>query len=132
MRASVVSKPLGRRESLGTSPTAAVGIAATGLINPKSLFAATTSGSAFQPLLSIGYAPAVPWNGNSAPLRSAESNLTPDPYFITRGARVAVLGSNRSPNQKNAPRSLYLDAIFPATSLAAIGGAPFAFCPPAG
>ncbi len=132
MKASVVSKPLGRREFLRISSTAVVGIAATGLINPKSLFAATTSGSAFQPLLSIGYAPAVPWNGNSAPLRSADSNLTPDPYFITRGARVAVLGSNRSPNQKNAPGSLYLDAIFPANSGAASEDSRFGFWSVAG
>src|SRR5258708_16278015 len=132
MKASVVSKPLGRREFLRISSTAVVGIAATGLINPKSLFAATTSGSAFPPPLAVGYAPAVPWNSNSAPLRSADSNLTPDPYFITRGARVAVLGSNRSPNQKNAPGSLYLDAIFPANSGAASEDSRFGFWSVAG
>jgi hypothetical protein len=132
MNTRAVSRPLARREFLRIGTTAVIGIAATGLLNPKSLFAITTGGAAFQPLLSIGYAPAVPWNGNSAPLRSADSNLTPDPYFITRGARVAVLGSGRSPNQTNAPGSLYLDAIFPANSGAASESSRFGFWSVAG
>ena len=132
MKAGVVFQQLARREFLRISSTAVIGIAASGLINPKALFGATTAGSAFQPLLSIGYAPVVPWGGGFVPLASAEGNLTPDPLFIMRGARVTVHGSERSPNQKNAPGSLYLDAIFPAISGAASEDSRFGFWSVAG
>ena len=132
MKVSAVSKPLARREFLRISSTAVIGIAASGLINPKALFAATTANSTFQPLLSIGYAPVVPWGGGFVSLASADSNLTPDPLFIMRGARVTVQGSERSPNQKNTPGSLYLDAIFPANSGAASEDSRFGFWSVAG
>src|SRR5258708_14986657 len=89
MKATFVSQPLARREFLRISSTAVIGIAASGLINPKALVAATTAGSAaFQPLLSIGYAPALVWGDGSMALTSADRNLSPDPLFIARGARV--------------------------------------------
>jgi hypothetical protein len=133
MKATFVSQPLARREFLRISSTAVIGIAASGLINPKALLAATTANAAtFQPLLSIGYAPVLTWGDGSVALTSADRNLTPDPMFISRGARVTVEGSNRSPNQKNAPGSLYLDAIFQANSGAASDNARFGFWSVAG
>src|SRR5260221_3379032 len=133
MKASFVSKPLARREFLRISSTAVVGIAASGLINPKALLAATTAtGAAFQPLLSIGYAPQLPWGDGAVALTSADNNLTPDPLFIMRGARVTVQGSSRSQNQQNAPGSLFLDAIFQANSGASTDNSRFAFWSVAG
>lgn len=116
MKARVFSKPLARREFLRISSTAVIGIAASGLVSPRRLLAATTDSSAFQPLISIGYAPSIIGGDGSMRLISAGNNLTPDPLFISRGARVTVLGSDRSPSQKNAPGSLYLDAVFPGIS----------------
>jgi hypothetical protein len=133
MKATFVSQPLARREFLRISSTAVIGIAATGLINPKALLAATTAeAAAFQPLLSIGYAPTMTWGDGTMALTSADRNLTPDPLFLARGARVTVLGSNRSPNQKNAPGSLYLDAIFQANTGAASDNSRFGFWSVAG
>jgi hypothetical protein len=133
MKATFVSRPLARREFLRISSTAVVGIAASGLINPKALLAATTAtGAAFQPLLSIGYAPHLPWGDGAVALTAADSNLYPDPLFIQRGARVTVLGSSRSQNQKNAPGSLFLDAIFQANSGASSDNSRFGFWSVAG
>jgi len=111
------SKTLARREFLRISGTAVIATAATSLLSPKSLFAATTAaGAGFDPLLSIGYAPSAPGQGESAALASADRILSPDPGFISRGARVTILGSGRAPARKNAPGSLFIDALFPAAN----------------
>lgn len=132
MKSTILSKPLARREFLRISSTAVIGVAASGLINPKRLFAATTTGSAFQPLLSIGYAPSIIWGDGYMRLTSADNNLTPDPLFLARGARVTVLGSDRAANQKNTPGALSLDAIFPGVSGAASDDSRFGFWSVAG
>ena len=127
MKANGVSQPLARREFLRISSTAVIGIADSGFLNPKALLAAATASSAFQPLLSIGFAPSLPEVGSSVVLGSADSLLMPDPLFISRGARVTVHGSGRAPKQKNAPGSLFLDAVFPAKSGAAADDRRFRF-----
>lgn len=110
-------KQIARREFLTISSKAVILTAAGTLVNPKALFAAQAS--AFDPLLAIGYAPSVPPEGGSMSLAAAEQILSPDPTFISRGARVSVLGSGRAPSRANAPGSLYLDALFPSRSGAA-------------
>src|ERR1051326_699531 len=122
MKAERGSKKLARREFLRISSQAVILTAAGTLITPKSVFAAA-AGAAFDPLLSIGFAPSVPAAGRSVapagasvPLGSADGVLTPDPAFISRGARVTILGSGRAPGHKNAPGTLFLDALFPSKS----------------
>jgi hypothetical protein len=115
MKAERGSKKLARREFLRISSQAVILTAAGTLISPKSVFAAA-AGAAFDPLLSIGFAPSVPADGASVPLGSADGVLTPDPAFISRGARVTILGSGRAPGHKNAPGTLFLDALFPSKS----------------
>jgi hypothetical protein len=110
------SKTLARREFLRISGTAVIATAATSLLSPKSLFAATAAGAGFDPLLAVGYAPSAPGEGEYAALASADRILAPDPGFISRGARVTILGSSRAPARKNAPGSLFIDALFPAAN----------------
>jgi hypothetical protein len=110
------SKQLARREFLLIGSKAVILTAAGTLVNPKALFAAATTASPFAPLLSIGYAPSVPGGNGAVALGSAESILTPDPLFISRGARVTILGSDRAPSRRNAAGSLFLDALFPSKS----------------
>lgn len=128
--ASGVSKQIARREFLRISSTAVVVTAAGTLLHPQSLFAATSS--AFNPLLSIGYASAVPSDGSAASLSSADRVLMPDPAFISRGARVSVLGSGRAPGRTNAPGALFLDLLFPSRSGAARENRRFRFWSMAG
>jgi hypothetical protein len=108
-----VSKPIPRREFLRISSSAALGIAASGLIDPMSLFAATPN----LPLLSIGYASAIPTAGRQAPLAAAATAiLSGDPSFLRRSARVKVAGFARGAKHVTDPGGVELDAIYPVLS----------------
>ena len=112
MKKRAVSVPMARREFLRISSTAVVGLAAASLIEPQSLFA----GSSNLPLLSIGYANALPGAGHSISLGAASSLLTSDPGFLSRGARVSVVASNRAEQHAERLGGVQVDAIFPVRS----------------
>jgi hypothetical protein len=109
MKAEGVSKPIPRREFLRISSVAAMGVAVVAMSDRK-LFAATSSG--IIPLMDVGYAPSLPLTGYSVPLASADSILSPDPRFISSGARVTVVGARRAASHKNAPGGIGVDALF--------------------
>jgi hypothetical protein len=110
MKAKAVSAGIPRREFLRISSAAAMGLAVVAASEGK-LFAATSSGVV--PLMGVGYAPSLPGTGFSIPLASADSILSPDPRFISTGARVAVVGARRAAGRKNAPGGIGVDALFP-------------------
>lgn len=96
-----------RRRFLTTS---ALGFAALAL-NHKNALAAAPAG--FSPLLSIGFAPALPAPGTSLRLADAASLYLPDPAFLSRGARVTVAGSARGPKHVGEPGGIGVDAVMP-------------------
>jgi hypothetical protein len=110
MKAKAVSAGIPRREFLRISSAAAMGLAVVAIGEGK-LFAATSSG--IVPLMDVGYAPSQPATGFSIPLASAESILSPDPRFISTGARVSVVGAKRAASHRNAPGGIGVDALFP-------------------
>jgi hypothetical protein len=110
MKAKAVSAGIPRREFLRISSAAAMGLAVVAIGEGK-LFAATSSG--IVPLMDIGYAPSLPATGFSIPLASAASILSPDPRFISTGARVSVVGAKRAASHRNAPGGIGVDALFP-------------------
>jgi hypothetical protein len=110
MKANGVSNGIPRREFLRISSVAALGVAVVS-ISERNLFAASSSG--IVPLMDVGYAPSLPAPGYSVPLASASSILSPDPRFISTGARVSVVGAARAASHKNAPGGVALDALFP-------------------
>jgi len=110
MKAKTVSAGIPRREFLRISSAAAMGLAVVAVGEGK-LFAATSSG--LVPLMGVGYAPSLPATGFSVPLADAASILSPDPRFISTGARVAVVGAKRAASHKNAPGGIAVDALFP-------------------
>jgi hypothetical protein len=95
-----------RRRFLSTT---AAGLTALTFTN-KYVFAAG-SGSSFSPLISIGFAPALPANGSSIRLADAASLYLPDPTFISRDARVAVAGSARAAKHAADPGGVAVDAV---------------------
>jgi len=109
MKAKAVSAGIPRREFLRISSAAAMGLAVVAVGEGK-LFAATSSG--LVPLMGVGYAPSLPATGFSIPLASADSILSPDPRFISTGARVSVVGARRAAARKNAPGGIAVDALF--------------------
>ena len=111
MTANSESKGMPRREFLRISSAAAMGFAVVA-IGEKKLFAASSS-SGIVPLMDVGYAPSLPAAGFSVPLASASSILSPDPRFISSGARVAVVAAKRAVNHANAPGGIAVDALFP-------------------
>jgi hypothetical protein len=110
MKAKGVSEGIPRREFLRISSVAALGVAVVG-VSERSLFAASSSG--IVPLMDVGYAPSLPAAGYSVPLASASSILSPDPRFISSGARVSVVGAVRAASHRNAPGGIAVDALFP-------------------
>lgn len=98
-----------RREFLKVASVAAVGIA----ISDRNLFAATDSG--IVPLIGVGYAPSLPQNGFSVPMADASTILSPDPAFISKAARVRVVGSARSKQRVGSDGGVGVDAYFPIT-----------------
>jgi len=109
MKAKTVSAGIPRREFLRISSAAAMGLAVVAA-GEGNLFAATSSG--LVPLMGVGYAPSLPATGFSIPLADAASILSPDPRFISTGARVAVVGARRGANHANAPGGIGVDALF--------------------
>ncbi|HEV2719496.1 MAG TPA: hypothetical protein VG323_05725 [Thermoanaerobaculia bacterium] len=81
-------------------------------LTQKRVFAA--SSSSFVPLMSIGFAPALPADGMSVRLSDAAALLLPDPGFIARGARVSVVGSARAAKYKDGTDGVAVDAAMPA------------------
>jgi hypothetical protein len=111
MKANAVSAGIPRREFLRISSVAALGVAVV-TMSDGNLFAATSSG--IVPLMDVGYAPSLPAAGFSMPLNSADSILSPDPRFISTGARVAVIGAKRADRHRNAAGGIGVDALFAA------------------
>jgi len=108
-----VSKSMQRREFLRISSTAALSLAASRLIDPVSLFAASPN----LPLLSIGYSPVIPTAGMQAPLAAAATAiLSGDPSFLSRRARVKVAGFGRGAKHGTDQGGIELDAIYPVHS----------------
>jgi hypothetical protein len=98
-----------RRQFLKIASVAAVGVA----FSERSLFAATSSG--IVPLLGVGYAGQLPEDGFTVPMADASSILSPDPTFINRAARIAVIGASRARQYANTPGGIGVDAYFPIT-----------------
>jgi len=90
--------------------TTAMGVTAFALAHKDALGAASAS---FNPLLSIGFAPALPANGTSVRLADAGSLYLPDPAFLSRGARVAVVGSARGAKHLGEAGGVAVDAVMP-------------------
>jgi hypothetical protein len=109
MKAKAASSGIPRREFLRISSVAAIGVAVV-TISDGNLFAATSSG--IVPLMDVGFAPSLPAAGFSIPLNSADSILSPDPRFISTGARIAVVGAKRADRHRNAPGGIGVDALF--------------------
>jgi hypothetical protein len=110
MKAKAVSAGIPRREFLRISSAAAMGLAVVAVGEGK-LFAATSSG--LVPLMDVGYAPSLPLTGFSVSLAAADSILSPDPRFISTGARVGVVAAKRAAAHKNEPGGIAVDALFP-------------------
>jgi hypothetical protein len=109
MKAKAASNGIPRREFLRVSSAAAIGVAVVTMSDGK-LFAATSSG--IVPLMDVGYAPSLPAAAFSVSLSSADSILSPDPRFISTGARIAVVGAKRAERHQNAPGGIGVDALF--------------------
>src|SRR4051812_41950938 len=107
MKAKAVSAGIPRREFLRISSVAAIGVAVV-TMSDGNLFAATSSG--IVPLMDVGYAPSLPAAGFSVSLTDAESILSPDPRFISTGARISVIGAKRADRHLNAPGGIGVDA----------------------
>lgn len=113
MKSRGVQGAMPRREFLRMSATAAVGLAASGLITPQRMFAATVDGL---PLLSVGFAGAFPEPQTRVQLSDASSILSSDPSFLARRAHVTVLGYGRSEKTDMPNSAIELAAIYPALS----------------
>ncbi len=98
-----------RRQFLKIASVAAVGVA----FSERRLFAATSSG--IVPLLGVGYAASLPEDGFTVPMADASTILSPDPTFISRAARITVLGASRAKQYANTPGGIGVDAYFPIT-----------------
>ena len=113
MKDTSLFPPVPRREFLRISATAVAGVAASTLISPSTLFAATAN----VPLLGIGYSPAIPEAGRQASLISAANGVvSSDPTFLSRNARVTVAGFGRAARYAQQPIGVELDAVFPVLS----------------
>src|SRR5258708_24843247 len=98
-----------RRQFLKLASVAAVGVA----YSERSLFAGTSSG--IVPLLGIGYAASPPADGFTVPMADASTILSPDPTFISRAARITVVGASRAKQYANTTGGVGVDAYFPIT-----------------
>jgi len=109
MKAKAASSGIPRREFIRISSVAAVGVAIV-TMSDGNLFAATSSG--IVPLMDVGFAPSLPAAGFSTQLSSADSVLSPDPRFISTGARISVVGAKRADRHRNAAGGIGVDALF--------------------
>jgi hypothetical protein len=109
---SRISRPIPRREFLRLSATAAVGVAASGLIEPSRLLAA---GNDTLPLLSIGFA-AMPEPGTRKYLADAGSMLMSDGAFLSHRAEVRIAGSGTGARSDVQNGSIVFDVVYPVLS----------------
>lgn len=109
---SRLSRPIPRREFLRLSATAAVGVAASGLIQPSRLLA---EGTDSLPLLSIGFA-SLPEPGTRKYLADASSMLMSDPSFISHRAEVRIAGSGMGARSDMQNGSIVFDVVYPVLS----------------
>jgi hypothetical protein len=109
MNGTTVSKGIPRRDFLRISSAAAIGVVVV-VASDGTLFASTSSG--IVPLMDVGFAASLPPAGYSVPLGSADSILSPDPHFISSGARVSMVGAKRAASHKNAPGGIGVDALY--------------------
>ena len=112
MKSRRVSRLLPRREFLRLSATAALGVAASGLIDPARLLADSTE---TLPLLSIGFAE-LPESGARTRLGAADSMLISDPSFLGRGAAVKIAGFGRGSRTDIQNGGIQFDAVYPVFS----------------
>lgn len=110
-----------RRQFLKIASVAAVGVA----FSERRLFAATSSG--IVPLLGVGYAASLPEEGFTVPMADASTILSPDPTFISRAARITVVGGSRAKQYANTDGGIGLDAYFPITGREAAKSPRFGF-----
>jgi hypothetical protein len=113
-----LSSTIDRRSFLRMGSTAALGVAALALTEPK-LFAAAAGARdprPLNPVMLVGFAPALPATGESVRLSAADALLLPDPAFIARGARISVAGSARRRVDQGRFGGLAIDAVFPIES----------------
>src|ERR1700738_2182123 len=108
-----------RRQFLKLASVAAVGVA----FSERKLFAAASSG--IVPLLSVGYAASLPQSGFTIAMTDAADILSPDPVFITRAARVRVVGGSRT--KQDLDGGIGVDAYFPITGREASAYPRFSF-----
>lgn len=99
-----------RRQFLRISSAAAVGLTVV-VLSEGDLFAA----SPVEPLLGVGYAASLPKPGFSTQMTDASSILTPDPTFLSRRARVTVVGGVHAQKNGAPDGGIALDALFPVT-----------------
>src|ERR1051325_3071309 len=107
---SLFTVPIPRRQFLKAGSAAAIGIAASGLLNPGSLFAA---GELPMPLLGVGFT-ADEIGENSVRLTDARYALSGDPTFISRGARLTIgsFTAARTRSNRSLPGAT-IEALFP-------------------
>jgi hypothetical protein len=101
-----------RREFLRISSSAALAVAASGLVDSHSIFAATSNA----PLLAIGYGDTYPAAGRTVRLGPVAANMGGDPTFLSRGARLSLLGFGRAEQYAGAPGGMAFCPIFPVLS----------------
>lgn len=109
---SLFNVPVPRRQFLKASSAAAIGVAASGLLNPKSLFAAGEAPVSL-PLLGVGFT-ADDVAHKAVRLADARDILTGDPTFLSRSARLTIASFSpaESRAKKGAPGAA-IDAVFP-------------------
>ncbi|HXH90731.1 MAG TPA: hypothetical protein VNN25_04050 [Thermoanaerobaculia bacterium] len=105
-----VANGIPRREFIRLGSFAVLGAAV--LSKAETNLLGATSESGIVPLMGVGYAPSLPLQGYSNPLASANSILSPDPRFISSGARVSVIGAARAASHANAAGGIAVDALF--------------------
>lgn len=97
-----------RRQFLRISSAAAVGLTVA-VLSEGDLFAAPP----IVPLIGIGYAAALPKPGFSVRMADASTVVTPDPTFISRRARVSVVGGAHQPKGGPPDGGIAVDALYP-------------------
>jgi len=110
---SIFNVPVPRRQFLKASSAAAIGLAASGLLNPKSLLAGEAP--VVLPLLGVGFTPDEVGH-KGVRLTDARDVLSGDPTFISRGARLTIASFSPMPPARSnkASAGAAIDAIFPA------------------
>lgn len=97
-----------RRQFLRISSVAAVGFTVA-VLSEGDLFAA----SPIVPLIGVGYTASLPKPGFSVRMADASTVVTPDPSFISRRARVSVVGGARQAKGGPPDGGIGVDALYP-------------------